>query len=85
MAERLSHQDLQRRVDALEAELAATRASLQEFTYAVSHDLRAPLRHLVSFAQLLEEEAGSQLQGESADFCALFLHRPGTWASSWMR
>jgi signal transduction histidine kinase len=68
MAEPHSHQDLQQRVDALEAELAASRASLQEFTYAVSHDLRAPLRHLVSFAQLLEEEAGSQLQGESADF-----------------
>jgi light-regulated signal transduction histidine kinase (bacteriophytochrome) len=60
--------DLQARVHALEAALAASRAELQEFTYTVSHDLRAPLRHIVSFAKLLEEEAGPQLAGESLEF-----------------
>lgn len=60
--------ELQARVDRLEAELAASRAELQEFTYTVSHDLRAPLRHIVSFAKLLEEEAGPQLAGESLEF-----------------
>ena len=60
--------DLQQRIRQLEAELAASRAELQEFTYTVSHDLRAPLRHLVSFARLLEEEAGAQLVGDSAEF-----------------
>jgi signal transduction histidine kinase len=59
---------LEQRVAQLEAALAASRAELQEFTYTVSHDLRAPLRHLVSFARLLEEEAGPQLSGESAEF-----------------
>ncbi|WP_296509442.1 ATP-binding protein [Rhodoferax sp.] len=68
MAEPTPDLALQQRVLALEAELAASRAALQEFTYAVSHDLRAPLRHLVSFSQLLEEEAGAQLQGDSAEF-----------------
>ncbi len=63
-----SERDVQQRVQQLEAELAASRAELQAFTYAVSHDLRAPLRHLVSFARLLEEEAGAQLSGECADF-----------------
>ncbi len=62
--------DLQARVDRLEAALAASRAELQEFTYTVSHDLRAPLRHIVSFAKLLEEDAGPQLNGE----CLEFLH-----------
>ena len=52
----------------LAAALAASRAELQEFTYTVSHDLRAPLRHLVSFTRLLEEEAGPQLSGDSVDF-----------------
>jgi len=63
-----SEHQLQQRIQELEVELAASRAELQEFTYTVSHDLRAPLRHLVSFARLLEEEAGAQLTGESADF-----------------
>ncbi len=63
-----SEHQLQQRIQELEAELAASRAELQEFTYTVSHDLRAPLRHMVSFARLLEEEAAAQLTGESADF-----------------
>nr|WP_315465116.1 HAMP domain-containing sensor histidine kinase [uncultured Rhodoferax sp.] len=63
-----SEHELQQRIQQLEAEVAASRAELQEFTYTVSHDLRAPLRHLVSFSRLLEEEAGAQLTGESAEF-----------------
>ncbi|CAM8631088.1 BaeS Signal transduction histidine kinase [Comamonadaceae bacterium] len=63
-----SEHELQQRIQQLEAELNASRTELQEFTYTVSHDLRAPLRHLVSFARLLQEEAGAQLTGESADF-----------------
>ncbi len=59
---------LEQRLAQLEAALAASRAELQEFTYTVSHDLRAPLRHLVSFTRLLEEEAGPQLSGDSSDF-----------------
>lgn len=60
--------ELEQRIQQLEAELAASQSELQEFTYTVSHDLRAPLRHLVSFARLLEEEAGPQLTGDSTVF-----------------
>ena len=56
------------RVAALQAELAAVRAEMQHFTYAVSHDLRAPLRHIVSYAQLVEEDAGPQLNEEVRGF-----------------
>ena len=56
------------RIAALEAELAALRAEMQNFTYAVSHDLRAPLRHIASYAQLVQEDAGPQLSAEVQEF-----------------
>ena len=57
-------------IAALQAELAAVRGEMQNFTYAVSHDLRAPLRHIVSYAQLVEEDAGLQLNDEVRGFLA---------------
>lgn len=38
-----------------DAELAALRAAQQDWVYAVSHDLRAPLRHVLAFAPMVEE------------------------------
>ena len=58
------------RIAALEAELAAVRAEMQQFTYTVSHDLRAPLRHITAFAQLVQEDAGPLLTAEVQGFLA---------------
>ena len=40
----------------LRAELAQAQAELQDFVYTVSHDLRAPLRHIFAYAQVIEED-----------------------------
>jgi len=40
----------------LQRQLDAARAELQDFTYAVSHDLRAPLRHINAYAQIIQED-----------------------------
>jgi len=49
------------RLQQLNAELEATNKELEAFTYSVSHDLRAPLRHVDGFSRILVEEFGPQL------------------------
>ncbi len=56
------------RIAALEAELASLRAEMQDFSYTVSHDLRASLRHILSYAQLVQEDAGPLLPEETQGF-----------------
>ena len=68
MAEQPSSDNADARITALEAELATLRTEMQNFTYAVSHDLRAPLRHIASYAQLVQEDAGPQLSAEVQEF-----------------
>ena len=62
--------ELEERVHARTAELMAANKELETFSYSVSHDLKAPLRGIDGYSQLLLAEHAGQLDEEGRLFLA---------------
>jgi PAS domain S-box-containing protein len=54
-------------------ELEAINKELEAFAYSVSHDLRAPLRHMASYTELLRKKASSTLDEKCSHYIQMTL------------
>jgi signal transduction histidine kinase len=63
------NKELAKRAD----ELETSNKELESFAYSVSHDLRAPLRHVVGFSELLQRHAAEALDEKSRRYLKTIL------------
>ncbi|MBK5214990.1 MAG: HAMP domain-containing protein [Flavobacteriaceae bacterium] len=61
---RNAQQDMEGKIIERTAELETANKELESFSYSVSHDLRAPLRAVNGYAQMLHEDYGTKLDEE---------------------
>lgn len=58
------HQELRVHI----TELTSVNQELESFNYSISHDLRAPLRHIDAYTKILLEQPGMELAGDARTF-----------------
>jgi PAS domain S-box-containing protein len=55
------------------ADLESINKELEAFAYSISHDLRAPLRHMAGYTELLQKKASSVVDEKSNRYMAMIL------------
>jgi PAS domain S-box-containing protein len=60
--------ELNRQLEGKVTQISDVNRELEAFSYSVSHDLRAPLRHIAGFARKLEQHLGDRVDEKSAHY-----------------
>src|ERR1700730_3158956 len=66
-------QGLNRELAKRSTELESINKELEAFAYSISHDLRAPLRHMAGYTELLQKVASSVVDEKSNHYMAMIL------------
>jgi len=73
--------ELERKLGERSAALRAATAEIETLLYSVSHDLRAPLRHLIGFSRMLLDDHGRDLEPGALHYAERINQAAGSMAT----